>query len=73
MKSMMMKSFAVTLLIFAIVLSPLIISSGSGSRVGRELLQTRWTRSRPPICPACVCCAPPPRPDTCCPCVCRGV
>ncbi|KAI5647902.1 hypothetical protein M9H77_33907 [Catharanthus roseus] len=67
MRSMMMKSFAVILFIFAIGLSPLIVSSSSASRVGRELLQ------RMPPCPRCLCCAPPPRPGTCCPCFCPVV
>ncbi|EEF46349.1 uncharacterized protein LOC8281613 [Ricinus communis] len=56
-----LKSSFVTFLVFAMILSP-IIPSEAARLNHRDLLQTR-----PPICPACVCCAPPP-PGSCCRC-----
>ncbi|TQE01610.1 hypothetical protein C1H46_012840 [Malus baccata] len=52
-----MRSALVTLFIFAIVLSP--ISTPEAARF--VFLDTT------PICPACVCCAPPPQ-GSCCDC-----
>ncbi|KAJ0074848.1 hypothetical protein Patl1_33907 [Pistacia atlantica] len=59
------KSFLVTLLIFAMVLSPLQLPCEAARVQGldRVLLQDG------PVCPACVCCAPAP-PGGCCPCFC---
>ncbi|KAI8529616.1 hypothetical protein RHMOL_Rhmol12G0238800 [Rhododendron molle] len=51
----------VTLIIFAMVLSPMVTSCEAARLTHRELLQTG------PICPTCVCCFPPP-PGECCPC-----
>ncbi|KAH7858472.1 hypothetical protein Vadar_024168 [Vaccinium darrowii] len=55
------KTVFVTLIIFAMVLSPMLTSCEAARFTHRELLQ------RGPICPACVCCAPPP-PGSCCRC-----
>ncbi|CAK9165321.1 unnamed protein product [Ilex paraguariensis] len=60
MASFSPKSTLVTLMIFAIVFSPM-LSSEAARFTHRELLQ------RPPLCPACVCCEPPP-PGSCCRC-----
>ncbi|KAG6782238.1 hypothetical protein POTOM_011633 [Populus tomentosa] len=54
-----LKSIMVTLFIFAMVLSPILPSADAG-RLNHRGLQG-------PICPACVCCSPPP-PGSCCPC-----
>ncbi|KAH7856669.1 hypothetical protein Vadar_004060 [Vaccinium darrowii] len=55
------KTVFVTLIIFAMVLSPMLTSCEAARFAHRELLQGG------PICPACVCCSPPP-PGSCCPC-----
>ncbi|GFZ04221.1 hypothetical protein Acr_16g0008450 [Actinidia rufa] len=52
-------SVLVTLFLFALVFSP-VLQSEAARFTQRELLQG-------PICPACVCCEPPP-PGECCPC-----
>ncbi|XP_022954010.1 uncharacterized protein LOC111456398 [Cucurbita moschata] len=54
-------SIFVTVLVFAMVLSPTTISTVNATRV---LLQQV---NRPPICPACVCCEPAPA-GSCCRC-----
>ncbi|KAH7547123.1 hypothetical protein FEM48_Zijuj01G0275800 [Ziziphus jujuba var. spinosa] len=51
------KSILVTILIFAMILSPL-----STCDAARLSYQER------PICPACVCCRPPPPGSACCRC-----
>ncbi|XP_058192581.1 uncharacterized protein LOC131309898 [Rhododendron vialii] len=61
MESKSHKTVFVTLVVFAMVLSPMVTSCEAARSTHRELLQ------RPPICPACVCCAPPP-PGSCCRC-----
>ncbi|KDP40831.1 hypothetical protein JCGZ_24830 [Jatropha curcas] len=53
-----LKSVLVTLFIFAMVLSPAIPSEAARLN-HRDLLQTT---TRPPICPACVCCEPAATP-----------
>ncbi|EEF46348.1 conserved hypothetical protein [Ricinus communis] len=62
MASSSLKSFLVTLFIFAMVLSPMIPSEAARMNQ-RDLLQT----NEPIFCPACVCCSPPP-PGQCCDC-----
>ncbi|KAL7180308.1 hypothetical protein ACSBR1_043511 [Camellia fascicularis] len=47
------------MIIFAMVSSPLMLESEAVRIPHREL--------QGPICPACVCCEPPP-PNSCCPC-----
>ncbi|KAL3513107.1 hypothetical protein ACH5RR_025824 [Cinchona calisaya] len=61
-----LKSIVATLFLFAILLSPMLMLPSEAGRPNREL------NVRAPIifCPACVCCAPPPSPNTCCPCRC---
>ncbi|KAJ6711718.1 TRANSMEMBRANE PROTEIN [Salix purpurea] len=58
-----LKSILASLFIFAIVLSPVLPSADAGRLNHRGLGRV----SRPPICPACVCCSPPP-PGSCCSC-----
>ncbi|ONI16014.1 hypothetical protein Pyn_09028 [Prunus yedoensis var. nudiflora] len=56
-----MRSALVTLFIFAMVLSPILTSEAA-----------RFTfPDTTPICPDCVCCAPPP-PGYCCDCNCAA-
>ncbi|CAK7356581.1 unnamed protein product [Dovyalis caffra] len=57
-----LRSILVTLFVFAMVLSPILPSAEAGR------LNHRVLAGPPrPICPACVCCAPPP-PGFCCEC-----
>ncbi|KAH7859122.1 hypothetical protein Vadar_031828 [Vaccinium darrowii] len=56
------KTVFVTLIILAMVLSPMLTSCEAARFTHRELLQ------RGPICPECVCCEPPRAADTCCTC-----
>ncbi|CDP16046.1 unnamed protein product [Coffea canephora] len=58
------RAAAAILVVLAIVLIPTLMLPSEAARPTRELL------ARPPFCPACVCCAPPPSPNKCCPCVC---
>ncbi|KAI9109478.1 hypothetical protein K1719_019532 [Acacia pycnantha] len=62
-----LKLSLVTLFIFAVILSP------------TTTLTCEAARAPPPrapgipnnlFCPLCVCCAPPPAPGKCCPCLC---
>ncbi|CDP09877.1 unnamed protein product [Coffea canephora] len=52
------------LILFAIFLTPKLMLPCEATRPIRELMV------QPPICPRCFCCAPPPYPGRCCPCVC---
>ncbi|KAF7814185.1 small proline-rich protein 2H-like [Senna tora] len=62
----------VTLFIFAIIFSPSLPSHAAPSITPTLPRPIRLPPGTPPIiCPACLCCAPPPAPGTCCPCVCR--
>ncbi|KAL7100021.1 hypothetical protein ACP275_09G122400 [Erythranthe tilingii] len=62
MASNNVKSVMVTILVFVFVLSPM-LPTGDAARVTivQEVHATR------PICPACVCCTPPPA-GSCCRC-----
>ncbi|CAA0814671.1 Unknown protein [Striga hermonthica] len=55
------RSIIVTLILLAFVLSPILPTCDARYTVFREVLASR------PICPACVCCEPPPK-DSCCRC-----
>ncbi|KAF7124395.1 hypothetical protein RHSIM_Rhsim12G0204100 [Rhododendron simsii] len=74
MESKSHKTLFVTLIIIAMVLSPMLTSCEAARFTHRELLQETETcpgcsllQTEDPICPACVCCSPPP-PGECCPC-----
>ncbi|KAJ9190279.1 hypothetical protein P3X46_001498 [Hevea brasiliensis] len=58
-----LKYTLVALFIFALVLSPMIPCEAARPNHPRGLLQT----DDPIVCPACVCCTPPP-PGECCEC-----
>ncbi|XWS16270.1 hypothetical protein CRYUN_Cryun34aG0070700 [Craigia yunnanensis] len=54
------RSVLITVVIFALVLSPMLPCGEARSLAPR------------PICPACVCCAPPPPGQACCRCGCAS-
>ncbi|XP_054783359.1 uncharacterized protein LOC129290639 [Prosopis cineraria] len=74
MASNSLKVSLLTLFIFALIMSPMATLPCDAARApppgGPAPTSFPHPRIPIPICPRCLCCAPPPAPGKCCPCFC---